>query len=211
MSWMEGDYEDYLLGLGWLQHTPLPPYPRAGCIGEMVYAEEWAKLMQEKDRYGLNAPNGKLASILSNHPTPLTQRQATICATVVCWLGTNCGQSVILGARRLIEKAREHSGPAFVMSWAIQNHRINGVNHSFSALEHLLAPPDHYGKDVFLGGRTLVRRPDLSVDDYEVVDHLMYWLGGAEGFFLACETRIKELEDWEAQKRAAKHAELFKR
>jgi hypothetical protein len=207
---MEGEYEDYLYSLGWLEHKPLPPYPRASFIGETVYAEEWAKLMQERGTY--STPNSKLVDILSSHPTPLTQRQATICATVMCWLGTNCGQAVILGARRLIEKAKEHPAPAFVMSWANQNRRIYGINHSYTALEHLLAPPDHYGKDyIGIGGRTLIRRPELTVDDYEVVEHLMYWLGGAEGFILRCEHRIAELEKWEEQKRAAQHAALFKK
>ena len=199
MTWIDGDYEDYLHRLGWLEHKPLPPFPRAGFIGEWVYAEEWAALMQELDRDGINAPNSMLSSILNDLPTPITQRHATICASVMCWLGTACGQSIILGSKRHIERG-EHRCHAYLMVWIIQNRRSPGTNGGYRLLERLLAPPDHYGTSFY--GRDLVRQPELTADDYETAEHLMVWLGErGEGFILRCEHRIRELERFEQTKR----------
>lgn len=204
MSWGDGDYEDYLHELGWLEHKPRPPYPRAGHAGETVYSEEWAELMQELDRDGINAPNSMLAGILNNLPARICQRHATICASVITWLGTACGQSIILNGKRFREQGiRWH----YVMAWHAENIRRGGVNGGYRIIEHLLAPPDHFGRDFFgIGGITLQRLPELSVNDYETVEHLMAWLGRyGEGFILKCELRIQDINRFERTKRDAEY------
>lgn len=209
MTWIEGDYEDYLYELGWLQHKPRAPYPRPGHIGERVYTEEWAALMQELDRCGINAPNSMLADILHDLPAPICQRHATICASVITWLGTSCGQSIILNGRHF--KTKNVSYP-YLLAWHQENTRSMGVNGGFRVIEHLLAPEDHFGRDFLgLGGVTLVRQPELSVNDYETVEHLMQWLSyRGEGFILKCEYRIEQLTRFERTKRDAAYQEEIK-
>jgi hypothetical protein len=198
-----GEYEDYLFDLGWLTNTPLPPHPRPKHAGEEVYAEEWSKLMQNKPQDGCRAPNSMLAEILWYLPGRINQRHATICATVVCWLGTSCGQAVVLNGKRFQESNLFHSDTCYSIAWHLENQRQASVNHGFRTLEHLLAPEDHYGTDMLgFGGRCVVKRPTLSVDDFETVEHLMHWLGrhGA-GFILGCEHRVRERTDWERVQR----------
>lgn len=197
MSWSDDDpeYEDYLHEVGWFVHAPGTGYPRQGHIGEHIYTDEWSKLMRRLERDGLHAPNGKLASILSKLPGRITQRHATICARFSCWLGTNCGMSLVYSARRLMEKNHERGERAFAMQWAIENERSPGLNSGFRLIEWLLAPEDHFGATLFgLGGRGLLKAPDLSVEDYETVEHLMRWFGSEEGlsFIGRAEHRIKE-------------------
>lgn len=204
MTWVDGDYQDYLNGLGWLEHKPMPPYPRPGCVGEFVYAEEWSTLMQKLDEEdGYNAPNSMLATVLTDLPTPITQRHATLCASVVCWLGTACGQSIVLGGKRHVEHGIDRCH-AYLMAWTVQNRRSSGTS-GFRMLERLMAPLDHYGRHVFLGPE-LVRQPEMTADDYETAEHLMVWLGErGEGFILRCEHRIRELNRFEETKRDSLH------
>jgi hypothetical protein len=62
---------------------------------------------------GYNSGRGVLESILSEnpneHPADITQRDATVAATVVQWLGTNCGQSFLHEVQREIEKSRKRA------------------------------------------------------------------------------------------------------
>lgn len=199
----DGEYEDYLYELGWLTHTPMPPHPRPKHSGEEVYAEEWSKLMQEKPEHGYHAPNSMLANILDDLPAKLTQRHATICATVVCWFGTSVGQSIILHAKRYREQDSHTARAAYLVAWTLENQRVPYVNHGFRMLEHLLGQPEDYGVPMLgIGLRQLVRRPTLSVEDYETVEHLMSWLGDkGTGFILRCEKRIEERNEWERVKR----------
>lgn len=203
------EYEDYLIECGSFKHEPMPPHPRPNHIGEFVYSEEWSTLMQERPPYGLDSPNSMLANVLWNLPARVTQRHATICATVICWLGTNCGRSVVDKALEYREKRIHHERQAYLIAWTIQNDRSPHVNHGIRILKHLLAPPECYGTPLLgvLPGPQVVRRPELSAEDYEVVEHLMLWLTEGIGatFVSRCRKRIEEMEHFERQRRRAEH------
>jgi len=210
LSFFDDDYKDYLHDLGWLDHKPGRGYPRSGVVGETVYAEEWADLMQKLDRDGINAPNSQLAGILADLQERITQRHAFVCASVMCWLGSACGQSIILNGKRF----REHIRNPYLVAWTMENQRSTGVNNGYRTIEHILAPDDHFGVDVLMPnlGKRLMRLPELSVSDLETVDHLMVWLGRhGEGFILRCERRIEELNRFEWTKRADKHRQDMER
>lgn len=189
----DSEYEDYLYDLGPLQHVPVRP-PRAGFIGETVFAERWAKYMAEAPRHGYDSwrlcPNARLAEILSELPSRISQRHATVCASIVCWLGTNCGHATLDEAKKL--GAMMFPGYGYIAAWAIENKRSSHVNRGVRCLEHLLAPEDHYGKCIFTGALVLQRRPDLTVEDYETAEHLWSWLASDPGraFVQGCERVI---------------------
>ena len=203
------EYEDYLFERGWFEYTPIRTcYPRRGHIGERVYFEEWQHLMRELPQDGYHVPNSMLVDILWKHPSYVTQRHASICTSVVIWLGTACGQGIRLSANRLVEKFHEYPGRAWLTAWTTQNTRSPGINHGYRTIEHLLAPDDHFGRYITsLCGETLKKRPKLTVDDYECVEHLMEWLGeNGQGFVLKCERRIEELTHWERVQRTQAQA-----
>ena len=182
------DIEDYLWSTQQWDHTPQAPYPRSEWIGENVFADEWKRLMEKRDRYH-EAPNSQLAGMLTHLPRWPRPYDAKICASVVCWLGTNCGMSVIDESRR-ITRAGMRDG--MLMAWAKENVRYKWLNNGVRTIESILAKPEHYGPR--WGGHGLIRRPRLSRDTYEVVDHLMSWLGSDAGerFIKHCEGLVKE-------------------
>lgn len=185
---------EYLFKLGPLKHEPIRP-PRAKRIGEEVFAASWRELMQKPlpfDEY--EAPNKWLSEILHKVPEPLCQRHADAAASLICWLGTNCGLSFIDQAKRIEAKLPGYgSVQAWRFAWASKNCRSPGCNHGFRTIEFLLAPEDHYGNNGMYG-YGLLRAPELSVIDYEVMDCVVEWLAMGEGreFIADCEREIKE-------------------
>lgn len=165
-------------------HSPLYP-PRADHHGEQVFAEKWAELMKrEGGVYADYHSNVELQSILRAGDY-LTQRMASVAATFIQWLGTSCGRGYIDQARR---RPTLNKAEAFVAEWAVENYRQQAVNSGFRAIEHILAPAESRSAG------SLRYRPELSVDDYEAVEHIVYWLGTTEGsaFVVACEVEIAE-------------------
>jgi hypothetical protein len=196
------EYEDYLHALGVLDHSPIRP-ARDGFIGETVFAERWKHFIVKQPKGSftswMTTPNAMLAGILSDLPARITQRHASICATVACWLGTNMGRCTLDTAKRLM--AVTHDRDAYVAAWAIANKRVHFVNSGNRTIEFLLAPPDHYGKLLF-HGYGLIKRPALTVEDLETVDQFWYWLGGPDGRSVVqgCENEVTKRQAAEYRK-----------
>lgn len=190
---IDSEYEDYLFQQGWFDYRPVHSgFPRNGHIGESVYFDAWRNLMREPARDGEPIPNGMLAHMLRELPGYVTQRHASICTSVVTWLGTSCGQSVRYEAERLVEKGSAFRGKAWIASWAMHNTRANSVNLGVRTVEQLLAPEDHFGREVFSGMVVLQKRPKISSDDLECIDHLMKWFGEeGESFIAECD-KVRE-------------------
>lgn len=83
---------------------------------EFVYAKRWWKLNERSP--GVNSGFTALEWILSrqhrykdgsafDRPGCVTQRDAAVAASVVQWLGTNCGMSFLIEAEREIERIDE--------------------------------------------------------------------------------------------------------
>jgi hypothetical protein len=87
-----------------LEHVGTHPDRREHGVGEDVYAREWDK--QNAVHPWSNYGQCLLELILSRPGTPwgdLTQRDVTVAASVVQWLGTNCGRGFISECERMIE------------------------------------------------------------------------------------------------------------
>lgn len=104
-----------------VDHRSLHP-ERLSNHPERIYLEHWKK--QQERSPGINRGYGLLENILSPlrqqdwkqpmwpgrpryeyHP-PISQRDAEVAASVIQWLGTNCGQSLILECERKIKSAQ---------------------------------------------------------------------------------------------------------
>lgn len=155
-------------------HEPLTA-PRKGHHGEQVFAELWALLMAMPTQYGLGHANDMLCAVLRWRYDEVTQRAATVAATFVKWLGTNCGAGFIEAAGRM---AVAHPGGdrGYIMEWAHENQRKSWMNSGFRCIEHVLAPDELLGRDGQLSAR-----PELSADDYEVVEAVVSWLADSDG------------------------------
>lgn len=185
-----GDYEEYLLELGELQHKPLHG-PRADHVGENVFAFEWETL-NATVRRRTDPPNALLASILFDMQRRITQRHASVAASFITWLGTNCGHSFLDKAYRMMG-SKLRPDEAFIAAWTIDNKRMHRINGGIRLIESILAPADHFGADLFSGHWGLRRMPDLTIEDHEAIDHLVAWLATAraEEFLRRCQHLIK--------------------
>lgn len=171
--------------------------PRKSVIGEVVMAEKWQAYMErfaeafhdECDEYGFR-------SLMSAFPFPLTQRLATVAASFIQWLGTNCGRCFLGDAER-VAKALSDKRDAWAAAWAIENTRHASINGGVRAIEAALSPDDYWQH-----GR-LVRLPELTAHDYEAVEHVVLWLGMPEGkaFITDCEREINSRLENERQTR----------
>lgn len=187
----------------WLLHRPVTG-PRVGHIGENVFCEKWLELMQcEVEFHEVDEPadTSKLARILVNMRLPVIgQRECVVAASWACYLGCNVGASVIHLGDGLTVGAGAYR--RFLAAWSIHNTRSIGVNRGHRAIEFILAPADHFNMDPYAFSG-LNRAPDLSVTDYEVIDHLWLWLGSDEGhnWLADCQREIEQRQAaaWRAE------------
>lgn len=101
------------------EHRTINP-DRLGSVSEAVYFRRW--VMQQARQAGVNGGRGLLENILS--PTridrtgswigspppyvpPVSQRDAEVAATIIQWLGTNCGRGFVWEAEREIATATD--------------------------------------------------------------------------------------------------------
>ena len=82
-----------------LRHEAIRP-ARKGFPREHVFAGRWRELM--------DARRDSLDRILCDYLAPVRQREASVAASVVTWLGTNIGQALLEDAKR-----RRVARPAF--------------------------------------------------------------------------------------------------
>jgi hypothetical protein len=178
----------YLWDLNQFSHQPMRP-PRKGMIGENVFHAEWSRLTA--DTGAMNSPpNEAFADILGCHPFRLSERTATVAASLVCWLGTNLGRCFLESGAKLV-KTQTCPQSAYLMAWASHNARNSCVNSGRRTLEACLMT------DV-----EPHRRPELSANDYEAAEHVVMWLGTDKGqqFLKACEKEISRLNQAESFK-----------
>jgi hypothetical protein len=195
-----------------LYHQPIRP-PRNGHLGEQVYAERWIELMASmprdwsEDDYEDDYPPAlmHLATIFWDMPggyAAVDERVSRVCASFICWLGCAIGNATLNHAECL---RAEHGDNCFLVAWTLHNQRPLGVNSGLRSLELMLAEEsDLNDGGIFRCGMPLLRVPDLTVKDYEIVDHLTRWLGrGGKGFILGCEIEYRKRDEWQRVQRRA--------
>lgn len=158
-----------------LQHEPLRPV-RPDVLGEVAYMRIWGEWM------------GRWAGEASDYDLPLqailrrsvvTQRQASVAASFIRWLGTNIGRSFVEEAERMATQAPFHlpyrREDAFLCEWAIQNKL--GCMYAPLLSTELNSVVLCAGASVLAPGAV----PELTLDDCWVIELLVLWLGSEEG------------------------------
>ena len=151
-------------------HDPVRP-PRATFVGESVFAYRWAQQMRHLRKNWLDESLYEpLESVLHDHTGPTDQRAATVAASFITWLGTNCGRAYLAQARQFSQAMKISLPNAYVAALALEMRRQRGVNHWSSLVEGLLTrdAPDQSS-------------PALCVTDLEIIPHVAAWLGEHEG------------------------------
>jgi hypothetical protein len=160
-----------------LDHSPVTA-PRSGFRGEQVFTRLWIDLMNgPANEYNDDSP---LGCVLSHYRFNITQREATVAASVIGWLGCNCGQATLTNAHRLTETSIYSRAEAYQMAWMHHNRRRVYHNSGMRALEHIMEVADE---------PNMAR---LTAEDHEVADLVWYWLGTDEGqaFLSSCENAL---------------------
>ena len=77
-------------------------------VGERIYAKQWKKSNERHP--AINSGFTSLEWILAPNaewPAPVSDRDAEVAASVIQWLGTNCGMAFMWECERKIEQARK--------------------------------------------------------------------------------------------------------
>lgn len=181
------DYQERIAHLQSLKHRPYRS-PRNFDLGEQAFAEMWQQLMlkeydsseEEDDVEGLNSYFVDIIFCLrGSFEEVFSQRNATLLASVVTWLGTNCGRSFLHEA----EKYKPQFGTlSYVVRWSIDNLRLYGLDYNLTILEHVMCDLDTIFR---IQQQRYVRESDnipvFSGMDIEAVNASMLWLGHSNG------------------------------
>lgn len=200
-------WNSYLWDIPDLEHQPFVP-ARPGIVGEGVYLRQWQRRMAAPyDALDDDPvpPNARLALILDGTPHRLCQRDASLAASFMTWLGTNGGQGFLALAHTLAKAPCGLSASeAYLAGWALQNRRQVGVNSGYRTLEFLLAENRQFDPDE---PDRLNPEPRMSVDDLETMECLVVWLGREEGqsFLAACQQDLEVAREVEAALRLEAH------
>lgn len=119
-------------------------------------------------------------AVLRGYPHKATQREASVLASVTAWLGTDCGRALLRQAEENAAARHCTIHDAYLVAWSLENARRRRSD-GLRMIEHIL----NEATETASGGA--MRHPSLSASDFEVVEHLMLWLGEREGraFLLA--------------------------
>jgi hypothetical protein len=166
-------------------HEPLRPV-RTDVVGEVVFMRHWKALQDSDDKpEDLDGRNSILRDILRLVRHQVTQRDATVCASLIRWLGTNNGQAFLGSAESMARKLGDRED-GYVAAWAIENIRDAQWNQGFNCVDSALSTPSPaLGGD----GRIVV---DISGHDIDTVNMMIQWLGCPRGdrFLEGCRKEI---------------------
>ncbi len=171
----------YLNDLGPLNHSPHRP-PRQNDLREEVFAERW-KLFMNTPLAQLDAceppspPNIRLADILTDCCRDITQRDATVAASFICYLGTNGGYSFLRFAEQYFAALKTDRPNSYLSAWEVTNRRQSYTNNGIRTIEYMLADEDMFNPKT----GSLDRLPTITSSDLEVAQCVAIWLSSLEG------------------------------
>lgn len=154
---------------------PVPfAQPRAGVPGESIYLQLW--------RDYLAVAPGRLESILRNMPFQPNQRDASICASFMVFMGCNGGRGLHVSAEALMKRCQLRAHDAFMLAWAKENERVLGVNSGVRTIEFMLASEYPIAQRETIGHRIDWQKvPDITIRDVDVVECMVAWWASREG------------------------------
>lgn len=166
--------------------------PRKGTPGEVVFAEGWKSTMSHTPDE-VNMPNAALHGVLRHIGHELNQRSATVAASLITYLGTQGGASLLAEARRLAKSGHYMNvEDAYLAAWSVENARRSYTSGGVRTLEYCMTPEENF-KDMRPGTSQPGVTPAVSAEDLEVADDVMRWLatGAGQQFLGYCEGELE--------------------
>lgn len=188
------------------QHTPVRP-AREGCLGEQVFLKNWQELLAQDNGYhpDFDGPNGMLMHVVSPGDGILTQRHATVAASLVRWLGTNNGLGFLQQADLMCDSLGDRE-EGYIAEWALENRRSRTTNSGIRVLEAVMME------------QRAVKPPKLSADDCETMEQVLMWLASehtvyvvsGQSFLQKCRNDIQVgLREERSRVRAARESTIL--
>lgn len=137
--------------------------------GEGIYLALWQEYVA--------ADPGRIVRLLYDTLDRLpTQRQASVCATFMKFMGCNCGRSFTCAAERIAsEDTTRKRSDAFLMSWALENRRRRGVNSGVRTIEAMLAVDLWTYPEAGAPRLNMQALYAVEPGDYDTVDAMVEW------------------------------------
>lgn len=135
-----------------LRHRSLQPnrLKKYGHVNpERIYAAEWIALNKRSLSTGMTYLEAILTA--DNRPTSrvVTQRDAAVAASVIQWLGTNCGMAFVQACERKIEAAHRFHAETEKLKRKLAHRRWARVNFALQRAAEMekLAPRRRFFED----------------------------------------------------------------
>lgn len=175
-----------------LSHEPIRE-ARKDVIGEVVMIANWKTFMSEEvlrayDHWEMVPP---LFHIL---PCDLNQRAATVAASFIRWIGTNCGRSFLDQGQKMMGAHRENG---YLLAWTLENQRKSGAR----TIDYVLSPATNYAPTSPCWSSGLKEKPFITDTDCEVIESIACWLGSPDGqhYLATSESHIQQALAFERQ------------
>lgn len=175
-----------------LSHEPIREV-RKEVIGEVVMVANWKAFMREEvlrayDHWEMVTP---LFHIL---PCDLNQRAATVAASFMRWIGTNCGRSFLDQGQKMMGA---HKGDGYLLAWTLENQRKSGAR----TIDYVLSPASNFAVMSPCWYTGLKEKPMITDTDCEVIEAIACWLGSPDGqhYLATSEKQIQQVLAFERQ------------
>lgn len=122
------------------------------------------------------ASNG-IEWFFDNMPYVVTERDFHVIASLLSWLGSNCGRCFVQEAFQYEDKL-ESLEKGFLLSWADWNKRKSWMNNGCTLIEHLLTPPEHLNSHQEI---TCVANRHVTIHDVEIINYMTLWFATNDG------------------------------
>lgn len=157
-----------------LDHSSIQP-PRQNTPGEGIYLRLWQQYIQSN-------PKNLKEILINTMYSRVSQRQASVCASFMKFMGCNAGKSFTHYAESLRTKY-DSSHDAYRHAWYEINRRIAGINSGVRTIEAMLSPEYHIKERDNFSIVTIVKWSlfnSITTEDYDTVECMVSWWGSQE-------------------------------
>lgn len=175
-----------------IESIPSRP-PRAGVPSEGIFLRRWQEFELRAKEQAYDDESNEFDAVFRHCYWPWSQAMATAAASLITWLGTNCGHGFLHECRRMAAEMRD-AERAYLCAWALENQRLRYINHGLRTIEYLMARQHPIVNGRFFGQVVDWERvPTVTLEEIDAMESVVCWLATPQGeaFVRACESEIE--------------------